>query len=428
MYKKRYIQGIIFAVILAIFTSLLLKQLKYGQRDVVKFQRILNNKFKYLDRKYSELTKQWRITDYNELSKNGIILLIYKNDSLTSWSDNSISFSNIYSESDYENPFIFISNSYYVVKSYRKDNYIVIGLIFIKSEYPYENEFLQNAFQNDFAITSSAEIITEGTRGSNSVYDWNNQYLVTLIFYNELKYPELTRYLPPFFYLLSFLFILLFLKNYIKSIDSGIRKNWAIFIVGILFLIFRIVQTKYEFPAPVYNLELFGPLPFANSYLIPSLGDLLINTILLIFIIILFNTDFYFSDNLTKRKRIGSNPLHIFLFIVLAGYFIYTYFVFESLTNDSGISYEAYKVTGLSAYSFIGLLIFALNLASLVLIIDMIFKVSKDSYSIEKLLFIFTLVFIYTIILSSSSFLSDSSSSLIASLNSSKLSLMADSS
>lgn len=399
MYKKRYIQGIIFTVILAILTSLLLKQLKYGPREVVKFQRVLNNKFKYLDRKYSELTKQWRINDYNELSKNGIILLIYKNDSLISWSDNSISFSNIYRESDYENPFIFISNSYYVVKTYRKDNYIVIGLIFIKSEYPYENEFLQNAFQVDFAITSSAEIITEGTRGSNSVYDWNNQYLFTLIFYNELKYPELTRYLPPFFYLLSFLFIILFLNNYIKSIDSAIRKNWTIFIVGILFLIFRTVQTKYEFPASVYNLELFGPLPFANSYLIPSLGDMLINSILLIFIIVLFNTDFYFSENLTKRKRIGSNPLHIFLFIVLAGYFIYTYFVFVTLTNDSGISYEAYKVTGLSAYSFIGLLIFALNLASLVLIIDMIFKVSKDSYSIEKLLFIFTLVLISTIAL-----------------------------
>jgi two-component system nitrogen regulation sensor histidine kinase NtrY len=294
MHKKKYIQAIILAIILAILTGLILKQLKYGQRDVVKFQRVLNNKFKYLDKKYSELKENWRITDYNELSKNGIILLIYKNDSLISWSDNSISLSNIYRESDYENPFIFISNSYYVVKTFRKNNYTVIGLIFIKSEYPYENEFLQNAFQNDFAVASSAEIITEGARGSNSVYDWNNQYLFTLIFYDELKYPELTRYLPPFFYLLSFLFILLYLHYYINTINSRLRRNWSIFIAGLAFLIFRIVQTKYEFPAAVYNLELFGPIPFANSRLLPSLGDLLVNTILLTFIIVKFNTDFYF--------------------------------------------------------------------------------------------------------------------------------------
>jgi two-component system nitrogen regulation sensor histidine kinase NtrY len=399
MYKKKYIQGIILAIILAILTSYILKQLKYGQRDVVKFQKVLNNKFKYLDRKYSELTGSWVITDYNELSRNGTILLIYRNDSLISWSDNSISLSNIYRESDYENPFIFISNSYYVVKTYSRDNYKVIGLIFIKSEYPYENEFLQNDFQNDFAVSSSAEIITEGTRGSYSVYDWNNQYLFTIVFYDELKFPELTRYLPPFFYLLSFLIILLYLNNYINTIESRLRKNWAIFITGFLFLIFRIVQTRYEFPASAYNLELFGPLPFANSRLLPSLGDLLINTILLAFIIVKFNTDFYFSENLTKKQKFGSNPLHIFLFIVLAGYFVYAYFLFDSLTNDSGISYEAYKVTGLSAYSFIGLLIFALNLASIILIIDTIFKTTEGSYSLEKLLFIFTLILITTIIL-----------------------------
>ena len=281
MYKKKYIQGIILTIILAVLTSLIFKQLKYGQRDVVKFQRVLNNKFKYLDKKYSELTEDWRITDYNELSKNGIILLIYRNDSLVSWSDNSISLSNIYRETDYENPFIFISNSYYVVKTYRKDNYTVIGLIFIKNEYPYENEFLQNAFQNDFVITASAEIIAEGTKGSNSVYDWNNQYLFTLIFYDELKFPELTRYLPPFFYLLSFLFILLYLHYYIRDVNSSQRKNWTIFIAGFTFLIFRIIQTKYEFPASVYNLELFGPAPFANSWLLPSLGDLLSDTMIL---------------------------------------------------------------------------------------------------------------------------------------------------
>jgi signal transduction histidine kinase len=321
-------------------------------------------------------------------------MLIYRNDSLISWSDNSISLSNIYRESDYENPFIFISNSYYAVKTFIKDNYKVIGLIFIKSEYPYENKFLENAFQNDFTVTSS----TEGTRGSYSVYDWNDQYLFTIIFYDELKFPELNKYLPPFFYLLSFLLILLYLNSFISNVSSRAWRNLTIFITGFLLLIFRILQTRYQFPASVYNLELFGPLPFANSRALPSLGDLLINTILLTFIIVKFNTDFYFSENIIKRKKYGSNPLHIFLFIILAGYFVYTYFLFESLTSDSGISYEAYKVTGLSAYSFIGLLIFALNLTSLILIVDTIFKTTQDSYSLEKLLFIFSLVLITTII------------------------------
>jgi len=399
MLKNRYIQGIILGIILAILASFVLNHLKYGQRDVIRFQKVLNNKFKYLDRQFNELTQSWEIDNYDELSKNGMILLVYKNDSLISWSDNSISFSNIFSISDYENPFIFISNSYYEVKIFRKDIYTVVGLIFIKSEYQYENEFIKNSYQSDFAITSSAEIITEGARGANCVYDWNNQYLFTLVFYNELKYPELTSYLPPFFYLLTLLFILLFLNNFIKNISSGTRKNLAIFIVAVSCVIFRALQIKYQFPAALYNLEIFGPIPFANSRILPSLGDLLLNTILIIFIIARVNTDFYFPEYLTRKKKIKSNSFHIFMFIVLIAYFIYTYFIFKSLTYDSRISYEAYKVTGLSAYSFVGLIIFAINMACLILIIDTILNVSKDIFSLEKLLFIFTLVLISAIIL-----------------------------
>jgi two-component system nitrogen regulation sensor histidine kinase NtrY len=399
MLKNRFIQGFILSIILAILTGLLFNNLKYGQRDVIRFQRVLDNKFKYLDRQFNELTESWEIKNYDELSRNGMILLVYRNDTLTGWSDNSISFSDIFSISDYEIPFIFISNSYYVVRIFRKDNYTVVGLIFIKSQYQYENEFLKNSYQHDFAITSSAEIITEGARGASCIYDWNNQYLFTLVFYDEPRFPELTRYLPPLFYLSGLLFILLFLNSFIKNTRSGTWRNLTIFIAVILFALFRALQIKYQFPAAVYNLEIFGPMPFANSRMLPSLGDLLVNTVLIIFIIARVNSDFYFPEYLTGKKKINSGSFHIFMFIILIAFFIYTYFIFESLTCDSRISYEAYKVTGLSAYSFVGLIIFAINMACIILIIDTILKVSKDIYSLEKLILIFTLVLISAIIL-----------------------------
>jgi two-component system nitrogen regulation sensor histidine kinase NtrY len=399
MLKNRYIRGTIISVVLAVATGLLLNQLKYGQGDVLRFQRVLNSKIKYLDRQFREFTGKWQIENYEELSRNGIILLVYKNDTLKGWSDNSISFSNVFRIADFENPFVFISNSYYVVKIFRKDMYTVVGLILIKSDYQYQNEFLKNSYQSSFAVTKSADIITEGTRGANCIYDWNNQYLFTLVFYDELRYPQLTRYMPPLFYLLGMVFILLFLNGYIKNISPGTRRNIIIIIVAAAFTVFRALQIKYRFPSAVYNLEIFGPLPFANSPVLPSLGDLLLNTILIFFVVARINTDFYFPEFLTEKKKIKSGSFHVFMFVILISYFVYTYYIFKSLIYDSRISFEAYKVTGLSAYSFVGLIIFAVNITCIVLIIDTVLKVSRNIYSLEKLILIFTLVLISAIIL-----------------------------
>ena len=40
--------------------------------------------------------------------------------------------------------------------------------------------------------------------------------------------------------------------------------------------------------------KLFGPVPFAKSAWLPSLGDVFVNTILILFLIVQFNRDFTF--------------------------------------------------------------------------------------------------------------------------------------
>ena len=96
MNSGKYLRISVFTIIIAIVSGILLSKIKFGQRDLIKFQRILNNKFSFLDKEYDKLKGEWEITNHKQLSENGIILLLYKNDSLVSWSDNSISFSNIF--------------------------------------------------------------------------------------------------------------------------------------------------------------------------------------------------------------------------------------------------------------------------------------------------------------------------------------------
>ncbi len=390
----KYLHIAIIAFALAILSGILLPRLKFGKTDLIEFQRILNGKFSYLDREYDKIRGNWQITDHERLSDNGIIFLLYRNDSLISWSDNLISFSNIFNPYDYKNPLVFLSNSYYVVKTYEDNKYVTVGFILIKKEYPYENNFLRNAFHDDFKLPATAEIVPEGISGSNSIYDWNKRYLFTLIFSNDSKYPELERFVPPVFYLISLFFILLYISVIIKNISGNADRNRAVLITGLVFLVFRIIQAMYKFPASVYSLELFGPLPFANSRMLASMGDMLLNALLLAFMAIKFNRNFYFSEELLAGRKLKSYFLHILLFAVITAYSLFIYYMLISLIYDSSISYEAYKVTGLSTYSFIGLLIFALYFTSLILVIDKILQQSKKSFSPGKLLIAFALIVI----------------------------------
>ncbi len=392
--KGKYLQIAVVLLILAILSSILLSHIKFGQNDLVEFQRILNSKFSNLDKEYDKLKGNWQITGHKHLADNGIIILIYKNDTLVSWSDNSISFSNIFYPADYENPLVFLSNAYYAVKTFEFNEYVTVGFILIKKEYPYENKFLKNAFHDDFKIPSSAEIIAEGISGSNSIYDWNNRYLFTLIFSNETKYPELKNLLPPILYLISLFFILLYISSIIKNIGSNKSRNWAILVTGLIFLAFRFIEARYKFPTSVYNLELFGPLPFANSIFLSSLGDMLLNALLLTFLAIKFNRDFYFSEKLFTGNKFKSFLLQIILFVGLTAYSVFIYSMVISLIYDSSISYEAYKVTGLSTYSFIGLFVYALYFTSLILIIDKILEPGKRNFTPGTVILIFALVLI----------------------------------
>ena len=87
---------------------------------------------------------------YSYLSqKEGIILLVFQDSVLKYWSDNSV---NAFSAITLENNFELLSNAWFEVRKKESDEYIIIGLIKIKNAYIYENQYLQNNFQQDFNL------------------------------------------------------------------------------------------------------------------------------------------------------------------------------------------------------------------------------------------------------------------------------------
>ena len=80
------------------------------------------------------------------LEKEGIVFLGYSGDSLLFWTDNSIPVDNYSIDKQLYNNIEKLKNGWYLIRQTTINNYKLFGLILIKKEYSYQNEFIQNDF------------------------------------------------------------------------------------------------------------------------------------------------------------------------------------------------------------------------------------------------------------------------------------------
>jgi two-component system, NtrC family, nitrogen regulation sensor histidine kinase NtrY len=365
----------------------------YQDADHGRLQKEINKKIKLADKMQGELQdNNWSLNTKIPLNK-GIIVLAYRKDNLIYWSDNSISLYRFNKDVLDGKRFDFISNGYYIIKSYITDSIRSYALILVRTQYPYENDFLTSRFQPDLKLPKSTQLLTEPQSGSFAVHDWEGIYLFSIRFSkDELRYSQIEKFLTPSLYFLTLLVLLLLLRGILQLITNRQMKNATIMGLVLFFALFRFIQYRFHVPEDIYALEVFGPVPFAKSAWLPSLGDIFVNTILLLFIIVQFNRDFTFPRWFNTRKG-GDNPIIITLMtIILTGFYIYTHLIFSNLILHSTINFETYKVASLTIYSLIGLSIAAMQFASLLLLVNKMLSICTNRCRFDRLLITFVVV------------------------------------
>ncbi|MBN1416197.1 MAG: GHKL domain-containing protein [Bacteroidales bacterium] len=390
---KHFLLLFIVFFILAIASGSILKKFIYTKEDQGKIQRALMRKYALLDGIVTDMKTAGNLPVQATVEKNSLLILVYQKDSLVYWSGNTIPGRAMDTLLNDTSRFSFISNAWYIKRIYTWSDSTVIGLLKIKNEFPYHNEFLQNNFQQDLKIPFKTRISVTPVEGTAHLTDWDGQYLFSLAFDQALKYPGLIRYLPPLLYLVVLLLFLTLLDGLFQRVPKGSLKNFLFLFIVLIFIAGRTLQVRYLFPGAVYNLELFGPFLFARSLFMPSLGDVLLNSILLLFLIIRFRSDIHYGRLLLPAKKSRLYILVSLLITVLACYFAFSHYIFSSLILNSSINFETFKVTGLTVYTFIGLFIVALHLTGLLLLADHILALTTGKINIRILILIFTVVY-----------------------------------
>ncbi len=360
------------------------------------FEKILHNKEQQLENEMLELAKRAETQNYSTLfskkpdyyntllEKKGLAILIYENDTLKFWSDNSIAVENWVKEVCLDTKMAKLRNGWFEVMHPHTNSTTtktVVGLILIKNEYPYQNKYLINEFQKDFAVPAETKLITDNlpTDTNNDIKNSNGNYLFSLKFDTSVISISTLTYISAILNLAAFLFFILFLKISCLSFEKRIGKNLSIIIFIFLVAVFRYLSIKFSFPEILYSFNLFSPKIYADasSIWLSSLGDLLINVLLLFYLAYIIFSEYMFDNLFLRLKNLNKLVIAFILFLVFFWFSWVITTLFTGLIKNSNIPFGINNLFSLNQYSYIGIIIIGLLLFIYFLFADKMVSVLK---------------------------------------------------
>ncbi|MFZ4057586.1 MAG: sensor histidine kinase [Ferruginibacter sp.] len=247
--------------------------------------------------------------------------------------------------------FIQLPNGYYVWRKNVFADYTMIALIPIKWNYAITNEYLKNRFvsndkiENIYTITQNEAV--------NPVTSHDAIYLFSL---EQKQFTTISTNNPAAIFLRLVALLMLFI--FIHQISTFLVKKSFLKGVGFLIgtiLIIRLASYYLPIPLNFRQFELFDPAIYGSNFILRSLGDLLINAFLFLWInlFVLYYIQahrVYFSiKNIILKRAITFICLGFLIALTfLCGH------VIRSMVADSQISFDVINFFTLNIYSVIG--------------------------------------------------------------------------
>ena len=316
--------------------------------------------------------KQNNITRFNflldSLNREDYDYLIFKNNELSQWSTNTIPVNQKYDSLLFSNKIIVLNNGWYLTETTRIKNSIIVGIQLIKNQYKFENDYLENSFSSVFDAPSDIKLLSKP--GKYNIYSADQNFLFSLQFTRISYYTENVLFVLIILYLVSaFCFLNLIFTLYL-TFSSYIKNRWLLLSAFFLdILIFRFIILYFGIPHVIYQSQLFSPLFYASSSLLPSLGEFLIDATFALFLAATFYKYFRIKKTIIYLKRW---PVHLFLpLIYLSAAFLFYWLItlLNSLVLNSNISLNFYNILGFTQQGIVSFIITASLILSFFLIL-----------------------------------------------------------
>ncbi|MEO9003224.1 MAG: HAMP domain-containing sensor histidine kinase [Ginsengibacter sp.] len=252
-----------------------------------------------------------------------------------------------------------LQNGWYLINKrtfLSSDNsyYKMIFLIPVKWNYYIENKYLNNSFIAESNIEKTYDISILPTR-----FEIKDEAGQPIFYLQQLSNPiEHDNEFSMWLRILASLLVLFFihkLANYYVQ-ENGFWFGLLVLVVPIIIL--RILSYHFPIPLNFQKLQLFDSTVYGSESILRSLGDLLINSLLFIWVVLFIRYHFRFDFSRIKFKAdyyryatIAFISILMILITMAGGYTI------QSLVADSQISFDVINFFTLDVYSVIGFIV-----------------------------------------------------------------------
>ncbi|TVR73965.1 MAG: hypothetical protein EA408_03810, partial [Marinilabiliales bacterium] len=343
------------------------------------------------DRFISEYAEEY----YGVYRNDGLVILGYREGNLVFWNSNVLPVDLNRVPEWKQNELVNPGNGWYVVIRHQLNDTInLLGLILIRHDYIFENEFLVNDFHDDFRIYPEAELSKKKEDG-HPVYSPSGDFLFSISPPSSPPHANTFAIISCCLYSAGIILLFLFLhKSFSRRRSvSNASKNSLLLLTIIVLVTLRLGMLETGFPQLFREFSIFQPHLYAKSSLFPSLGDLLVNTALIFFISIFFTSHFSIIDRETRPSRARSLTWVIALSLFLSGFMFLFHYIFSGLIFNSNIQLEVHNFFYLNRYSLVAYLTLAMLLGSLVLFTDKVVFLASTLVGFKTFLAIFLMSF-----------------------------------
>ena len=295
--------------------------------------------------------------------------------------------------------FIKLKNGFYIWNIISKADFKAIALIPVKWNYIITNDYLQNNFATKNNISLNYDFTTDSTTGLsvNSIYGKRLFNLIQKSDESIFKNNIASIFLIVFAWFIILIFIQLIATYISKEINKPLGYLFFIFLIIIL----RIISYREGFPVNLRQFELFDPSVYGSNAILRSLGDLLINAVLFVWVILFLRAEI--QDKQVQLKNVSFFKKWLIIIfgsiVIIVATYTGTYTI-RSLVADSQISFDVLNFFSLNIYSVIGFLVLCCIAIGYFFLCQIILYLLKPLYKENFLSFFLTIAIISLIVLS----------------------------
>ncbi len=257
--------------------------------------------------------------------------------------------------------FLALENGYYVWLKSESANLVNIALIPIKWNYFIENNYLVNDFTVDHSFTSHYDISKTRLENGIDIKNKKGEYYFS-VYEKQKENAQKNNRISILFFLIGLICLISYIQQSTLAIAQKGNFSLAFFSLVICVFIIRIFFFFNITPVDVRQFELFRPIHFRDGIWVPSLGDLLLHGICLLWIVLFYRNRLSELGWVPNEKKWLPAVSLLLISTTLIGSAYLTSNLIRNLVVNADFSFDTIRFFTLSLQSAVGFFVIAILL------------------------------------------------------------------